>query len=79
MRTNGNDIWRKQSGGAKVIVTDSDDIEIGGAVRVRVDDARVALAKFSKRYHIPGRNAKSNWRHGNKWKNYGHYPDQAFT
>ena len=53
MRTNGNEhLEEAVRRGAKVIVTDSDDIEIpGGAVRVRVDDARVALAKFSKRYH----------------------------
>ena len=53
MRTNGNEhLQEAVRRGAKVVVTDSDEIEIpGGAVRVKVNDARIALAKFSKRYH----------------------------
>jgi len=53
LRTNGNDhLQEAVQRGARVIVTDSEDVDIpSGAVRVKVDDARVALAKFSKKYH----------------------------
>jgi len=53
LRTNGNEHLKEAvRRGAQVIVTDSDEVEIpSGAVRVKVDDARIALAKFSKRYH----------------------------
>jgi len=53
MRTNGNDHLNEAiERGAKVIITDSEETEVPGhVVKVKVDDARLALAKFSKRYH----------------------------
>lgn len=53
LRTNGNEhLQEAVKRGAQVIVTDCEEVKIPhGAVRVKVKDARVALAKFSKRYH----------------------------
>jgi len=53
MRTNGNEHLREAiERGAKVVITDADHDNLPShVVRVKVDDARIALAKFSKRYH----------------------------
>ena len=53
IRTNGNDHLKEAiERGAKVVITDSECTEVPeNVVKVKVDDARVALAKFSKRYH----------------------------
>jgi len=53
LRTHGNEHLREAiERGARVVITDSEtDTLPSHVVKVKVDDARTALAKFSKRYH----------------------------
>jgi UDP-N-acetylmuramoyl-L-alanyl-D-glutamate--2,6-diaminopimelate ligase len=53
MRTNGNEHLKEAiERGARVVITDSEHDNLPShVVKVKVDDARIALAKFSKRYH----------------------------
>ena len=53
LRTNGNEYLQEAlDRGAKVIISESEDLELpAGVTGVKVDDSRLALAHFAKRYH----------------------------